>query len=68
MLDFDIKDHSYSLQEGEEAMMVGLGVNTGDVSSSFEYPFQPELHLLGEVELLQVVDQAQGIDPSREWL
>lgn len=55
-LDFHIKDHCYSLQEGKEATVVGLGVYTGDIPSSFEDPFEPELHLLREVEFLQVIN------------
>lgn len=47
MLDFHIEYDCYSLEEGEETTVVGFGVYTRDISSTFEYPFQPKLHLFG---------------------
>lgn len=67
-LKLNIKHQHYPPHEIEESLIVYLRANTRYIASSSENPLQPQLQLLIEVEFLQVVDEADRVDPPRHFL
>ena len=67
-LKLNIKHQHYPPHEIEESLIVYLRADTRYIASSSENPLQPQLQLLIEVEFLQVVDEADRVDPPRNFL
>ena len=52
----------------KESVIVGLGIDAGNVSAALEHPLQPQLRLFTPIELLQGVDERNRIDPASDIL
>jgi hypothetical protein len=56
VFELDVVYDYYAVDEVHEALIVEVSRDDGDVATAFEDSFQPQLHLLAQVEFLQVVD------------
>ena len=56
-----LKGDDDTFDKFHKSLEINLGVNTADVSSTFENPLQPQLHFLLHVEFLKVINDTDTI-------